>query len=235
MLNSACVGNMSQSTCVPFSKNCRTFNVCAATGCGKTVLMGNILREHNRLFEVKIESIVYSYNVYQQSFFELERDLGDKIHFIQGLASKEQLLSYSRPMIYIIDDLCEEAYNSQIVEQIFCVLAHHESIFCFLLGQNLYYKGSKSRTIQLNTVCTILLRNTRDKFQISRLARSMFSENYYVVLDAYKNCEENSPNGYFYLILDSSSSCPPPLRCRTKIFSHDSPVTVYLPKNGTYM
>lgn len=224
---------MSEHMCIPFSKNCRTFNICAATGCGKTVFMFNVIREHERLFETKIESILYSYNVYQHAFFELEKEMGDKIQFIQGLASKEQLLSCKRPMIYIIDDLCEEAYNSQLVEQIFCVLAHHEYIFCFLLSQNIFYHGTKARTIQLNSCCTILLRNTRDKYQISRIARSMFSENYYVVLDAYKDSEENSPNGYFYIILDTSSSCPSQLRVRSGIFKHDSPVKVYLPKNGT--
>ena len=67
----------------------------------------------------------------------------ENISFQQGLPSEEEMI--------IIDDLMDEACNSQVVELIFTRISHHRFCSCFYIVQNAFVQGKKQMTINLNT------------------------------------------------------------------------------------
>lgn len=218
-----------------FNKSCKTFQIVGGTGTGKSFLLASLLLEHEKMFELKIESILYCYKTFQDKFYELEAKLGEKIKFNEGLPSRELLSSVKTPCIVALDDLYQECYNSAVIEQLYTVDNHHSNLIPIILTQNCYYQGTKSRTINLNTQVIILTKCLRDIYQIRTLARSMFNEHYKTVLEAYKDCEKESKNNYFYLVLDASQGCDRRHKVRSSILSSDGCPVIYLPKSGEPM
>lgn len=77
--------------------------------------------------------------------------------------------------LLIADDRMNDASNNLELHTLFTKYVHHRSLSCMYLVQNLFMQGKASRTISLNTNYTVLFKNPRDKYQITLIARQMFS------------------------------------------------------------
>jgi hypothetical protein len=83
-----------------------------------------------------------------------------------------------------------------------------------------------SRDISLNAKYLVLLKNVRDKFKFSHLARQVFPEDSVGLYRAYLDATQR-PHGY--LILHLSQDTDDRLRFRTNIFPTENPPVIYAP------
>lgn len=89
------------------------------------------------------------------------------------------------------------------------------------MTQNLFQRGSRSRTIALNTYYLVLMKNVRDASQIAFLGRQLFPGHSNFLLEAYADATK-SPYGY--LLVDTSPHSEDKYRLRTHIFPGEDPI-----------
>ena len=87
--------------------------------------------------------------------------------------------------------------------------------------QNIFPKGSQSRTISINAQYQVLFRNPRDSLQISILARQLCPLNSKSFLEIYKRATHRA---YGYLF---TQSCPNEISYRTNVLPNEYPSIVY--------
>lgn len=201
-----------------FEAGC-THIVFGQSGSGKTQFIYKVLQNRQHVFNgnypVKIR---YYYGIWQDLFTKIEREIDD-ISFHQGLPTEEELLSFTDPNIHtliIIDDLMQEACNSQVVELIFTRLSHHRLLTCFYLLQNPFVQGKVQSTINTNTKYIEIFRSPRSLMQLRYLNSQLFPDSPGLLVEAYNdamNCDK-----YGYLVIDLTPHCPDDIRIRTKIF-----------------
>lgn len=107
------------------------------------------------------------------------------------------------------------------MEKLFTFSAHHRRLIIIYLNQNLYCKGSKSRTISLNTHFLILMKNSRDLSQIQCLSRQVFPGKGNLMVEAYRDCMKVR---YSYLVVDLSPAVSEEMRLRSMIFPEEDTV-----------
>jgi hypothetical protein len=73
----------------------------------------------------------------------------------------------------------------------------------------------------------VLMKNDRDKQQISILSKQISPNNSKYILEAYKDA---TVKPYDYLLLDFSPETNNIIRLRSKIFPHQFPMVTYLEK-----
>ena len=131
----------------------------------------------------------------------------------------------NKPCLIILDDLLNEAYSGEVCK-LFRKGSHHRNISVILITQNLFHQGNHCRTISLNAKYIVLLKNTRDKNQLTYLARQVYPEDsaglYEVYLEATKR-----PHGY--LVLDFEHDTDDLQRFRTHIFPGERPPAFHTP------
>ena len=128
--------------------------------------------------------------------------------------------------VIIIDDSMTEASENNEVQSLF-TRGRHLNFSIIYLAQNLFYQGKHSRSISLNTEYLILLKNVRDKSQISHLARQMYPSNSKFLKWAYQDATKNQ---YGYLFLDLKPYTDESLRVRSNILN-ETYQTIYIPTN----
>lgn len=122
-----------------------------------------------------------------------------------------------------MDDLASEADNEEI-SNLFTRNSHHLNLSVILLSQNLYQKGSHTRTISLNTKYLVVFKQPRDSSQIGFLARQIGQKNAKEIIRVY-NEVTRQPHGY--LVIDFTQDCNELLRYRTDIFNQFHSAIVY--------
>ena len=93
--------------------------------------------------------------------------------------------------------------------------------------ENLFPKGSEMRNISLNSNYIALMRNSRDRAQITHLARQMYPGRSECLTAAYEDATKDS---YGYLLLDFRNTTPEQLRVRTGLFPGDDMYAYRFPK-----
>lgn len=172
------------------------------------------------MFDPPPTKILYCHAIEQSLFLDMEKTL-PSIKFHKGLPSRDLLEEYSNSRmgnIIVLDDLMGSVVSDAEMEKLFTLGAHHRRLIVIYLNQNLYCKGSKSRTISLNTHFIVLMKNPRDLSQIQCLSRQVFPGQSKLMLEAYKDCTRRP---YGYLVLDLSPSAPEEMRLRSRIFPEE--------------
>ena len=167
--------------------------------------------------------ILHCHGIEQSLFTEMERTI-PSIAFHKGLPSEELLESYSHDPscnIIVLDDLMESVVSNSEMQKLFTLGAHHRRLTVIYLNQNIYCKGSKARTISLNTHFQILMKNPRGLSQIECLSRQVFPGKSKLLVEAYRDCMK-TPFGY--LVVDLSPTGEEERRVRSKIFQHEDTV-----------
>ena len=189
------------------------------SGSGKTRFILRVLQNMDKIFgEHPPLKIRYYYGIWQDNYDQMKREI-ENISFQQGLPSEEELMDFTDPKTHtmiIIDDLMDEACNSQVVELIFTRISHHRFCSCFYIVQNAFVQGKKQMTINLNTKYVEVFRSPRSLLQLTYLNNQIFPNNPGLLINSYKDIMNQEPFGY--ILIDLTAQCPDELRIRTKIF-----------------
>jgi len=138
---------------------------------GKTVFVQTLLKQRDRMFNVKISKILYCYGIWNESFGEMESD--SDISFMEGLPNESQVKELPAMSIIVFDDLMDQVSNNKYIESLFSRGSHHLNLCLIYISQNLFYQGVAARSITLNQHYIVLMRNSRDVRQIQYLARQI--------------------------------------------------------------
>lgn len=206
--------------------------VSGASKTGKTTFVYNLLTVKQSIF-TKIPNKVLLFYKYPQEIYKqmLNLNLIDELISIDDGFTYESVIEKVAPYknrngsVVIIDDAMTDITSD--FEQIFTNLSHHQNCSIIFLTQNLFYKDKTYRTMSLNTHYFIIMKNARDKQQISVLAKQFCPGNSTYVIKAY---EDATKYPYSYLVLDFTPDSPSSLRLRSRIFPHEFPYTIYLEK-----
>jgi hypothetical protein len=133
----------------------------------------------------------------------------------------EELTSDRQHTLIVLDDLMHRVVRDADMELLFTQGCHHRRLSVVFITQNLFPKGSRSRTIALNTYYLILMKNARDASQISMLSRQLYPGSSNLLVEAYRDATKN-PFGY--LVVDTSPRGDDRYRLRTNIFPGEEPV-----------
>jgi len=178
---------------------------------GKSELTRKIIQRYHKKFTHIVISGTTSHPL------ESNPDIGPKLSLNQDIIDPMSEVDgfEDHNILYVIDDLFQEACESKIISDCF-TKGRHKNISVILITQNLFLKGKYARTISLNCSHYILLR-TRDLTQIEMIGRQIFggggtSKKF---LDVYKTVVMGRP--FSYLLVDMALNTPPELELRSNI------------------
>ena len=123
--------------------------------------------------------------------------MGRRLQFHEGVPDNFANAG-NKPCLIILDNLLNEVYSGEECK-LFTKGSHHRNISVILITQNLCQQANYCRDISLNAKYIVLLKNTRDKNQITYLARQVYPENSAGLYKVYLEATEK-PHGY--LVLD---------------------------------
>ena len=204
--------------------------VSGGTGSGKTTFVKNLLTIKDQLFSKSPAKTFLFYRIMQPIYNEMEMSglidelVDTQTNFPTYDKIKEMVEQYkTEGCIIIFDDIMTQL-NDDFID-LFCNLSHHANLNIILLVQNLFCKDKVFRTLSLNSHYMVVMKNERDKNQISTLATQISPKNGSYVVQAYK---EATKYPYSYLFIDYHQETPNVIRLRNNIFPHEFPTVAYL-------
>ena len=106
--------------------------------------------------------------------------------------------------LMLTDDVMNEVSSNSMVSKLFTRGRSHLGCSLVLMLQNIFPKGTQSRTISINAQYQVLFRNPRDSLQISIFARQLYPHNSKDFLEIYKRATQR-PYGYLFCCFTQSS------------------------------
>ena len=157
----------------------------------------------------RLKKLIWNYCVEQPELFKTIKEIWAprQCEFIEGFP--EDLMSRleesnDRGSLCIFDDVMNEVSSNATISKLFTRGISHLGCSLVLMLQNIFPKGSQSRTISINAQYQVLFRNPRDSLQISILARQLCSLNSKSFLEIYKRATHRA---YGYLFCCFTQSC----------------------------
>ena len=203
--------------------------LCGPTGCGKTTWIVELLKHHEELCSHTPKKLIWIYGVEQPDLFETIGKIWfpRQCEFISGfpedlLTRLEQTSDHSS--LCIFDDVMNEVSSNSMVSKLFTRGRSHLDCSLVLMLQNIFPKGTQSRTISINAQCQVLFRNLRDSLQISIFARQLCPQNSRDFLEIYKRATQRL---YGYLFCCFTQFCSDEIRYRTNILPNEYPSILY--------
>jgi len=211
---------------LPCSSTC----ISAQTGAGKTRFVYRLLQHAKQMYaDEPPKKILYSFGIHQPLFDEMKNKIPN-ITFLKGLPTMEVVEDISADgchNLIVLDDLMHRVVQDVDMEMLFTQGCHHRRLSVIFITQNIFPRGSKSRTIALNTTYMVLMKNIRDVSQVATLGRQLFPGHSQVLTQSYADALSMSP--YNYLVLDMSPHSDDKYRLRTNVFPGEDTI-VYVPK-----
>jgi hypothetical protein len=219
---------------MPFDTRLKTsFNclVSGPTGSGKTTFVKNLLSIGDQIFTQKPKKVFLFYKKMQDMYLEMEKNglINEMIDVQNGMPSLDVIQEMVEPYkneggsLLIFDDSMT-SINSDF-ELLFCNSGHHDNCSIIFMTQNLFFQDKTFRTMSLNSHYIILLKNDRDKQQISILSKQISPNNSNYIVQSYLDATKDP---YNYLLLDFSPETKSIIRLRANIFPHQFPMVTYL-------
>lgn len=190
--------------------------VSGPTGSGKTVFVRRLLKNYKLLTTIKAEPlrVLYCYGQYQHG---VKSDIPKVIiHAVEGLANEDEINSF-RPHLIVIDDLMTELCDNNDMCTLFTKKSHHLNISVIFIVQNAFQQGKVMRTLRLNSQYDVLMKNPRDKLQITIIGKQMGNTKF--IEEAFKDAT-SVPFGY--LCIDNKNDTEDKYRIRTRLFPEEN-------------
>lgn len=208
---------------IPFQP-CSSMCISGETGSGKTRFVYRLLTHLDEMYvKEPPKRILYCYGIHQPLFDKIEQHISNlKLH--HGLPSNEtiqDLTSDRQHTLIVLDDLMHRVVQDVDMELLFTQGCHHRRLSVIFITQNIFPRGSKSRTIALNTYYLVLMKNMRNASQISVLGRQLYPGRSKLLIDAYTDATKQA---FGYLVVDTSPQGNDKYRLRTNIFPEEEPV-----------
>ena len=118
----------------------------------------------------------------------------------------------------IFDDVMNEVNSNATISKLFTRGRSHLGCSLVLMLQNIFPKGSQSRTISINAQYQVHFHNPRDSLQISILGRQLCPLNSKSFLEIYKRAMLRA---YGYLFCCFAQSCPDEVRYHTNVLPNE--------------
>lgn len=207
--------------------------ISGASKSGKTTLVQNLLSVRHDIFTTNPDRILLFFKFMQDVYQEmLEKKYVDELLDVSSTDfSFETIVEKVKPYkngngtLIIFDDSMTDIWED--FEQIFTNISHHQNCSVVFITQNLFFNNKVYRTMSLNAHYFFLMKNERDKQQISILAKQFCPGNTTYVIQAFN---EATKDPYSYLMLDFTQESPGCLKLRSHIFPHQFPYRIYLEK-----
>lgn len=139
---------------IPFQL-CSSMCISGQTGSGKTQFVYRLLTHLNDLYDgdpPKKYCIVTAFiNLYLTKLMEQRFSILLLHHGVPTNKAIEELTFDRQHALIILDDLMHRVVRDAEMELLFTQGCHHRRLSVVFITQNLFPKGSKSRTIALNT------------------------------------------------------------------------------------
>lgn len=197
-----------------------TILVSGPTSSGKTMIIYNLIRHRQQIFDIS-EKINVLYCLPARQKIEVPSDIRGDIKFAENIPDFNTIQG---PAIVVLDDLASEVDSS--VVQAFVRHSHHRNLTIILVTHNIFDTGKKNffRTISLNTSLFFLTRNRRDSRQISVLGSQLLPSNPKALVEIYNDATSRK---FGYLIIDCGQNTDEKLRFRTNIFPSEGGTIIY--------
>lgn len=181
------------------------FNLMIAgpTSSGKTHLIRDLLSHHSATIYINkdVIDVLWCYGQMQSLYTQGLSKV--RMNYHQGLISTSELEEI-KPDIIVIDDLMAESSSEREVGNLFTRVSHHLGISVIFIVQNLFYQSKQMRTLSLNSHYIILMKNPRDKLQVTYLGRQIMP----LHSKFFKSVYEDATKGpYSNLIIDLHPLC----------------------------
>ena len=187
--------------------------IAGSSGCGKSTFVADLMKHREKVFDKKIEKIIYCAKFKTSIPSSLKDD--SIMTFHEGCPTEEMLENVGGKIVFfIIDDLLESCFSSTIISQLF-TQGRNRGISTCLLSQNLFPQYARARNISLNSNYLVVFRNHRDSSSINNLSRQVQPLNSKAFSDMFINSVEKP---YSYLFLDFSPNTPQAFRFSQDIF-----------------
>ena len=184
--------------------------LCGPTRCGKTTWIVELLRHHEELCTHTPKKLIWIYGVEQPDLFETIRKIWFpcQCEFVDGFP--EDLLTCleqtsDRGSLCIFDDVMNGVSSNSLVSRLFTRRRSHLGCSLVLMLQNIFPKGTQSRTISINSQYQVLFHYPRDSLQISIFAHQLCPHNSKDFLEIFKRAAQR-PYGYLFCCF--TQSCP---------------------------
>ena len=175
------------------------------------------------------KKLIWIYGVEQPELFKTIEEIWTprQCEFIEGFP--EDLMSRLEQTndcgsLCIFDDVMNEVSSNATISKLFTRGRSHLGCSVPLMLQNIFPKGSQSRTISINAQYQVLFRNPRDSLQILILARQLCPLNSKSFLEIYKRATHRA---YGYLFCCFTQFCLDEIRYRTNVLPNEQPCIEY--------
>lgn len=207
--------------------------ISGASKSGKTTLVQNLLAIRDDMFTTNPDHVIIFYKYMQDVYQEmLANNLVDELLDVNSqdfnfdvISEKVRPFKDGNGSLIIFDDSMTDLTGD--FEQIFTNISHHQNCSVIFITQNLFFNNKAYRTMSLNAHYFFLMKNERDKQQISILAKQFCPGNTTYVIQSFN---EATKAPFSYLMLDFTQESPACLKLRSHIFPHQFPYRIYLEK-----
>lgn len=178
-----------------------TMIISGGTGCGKSTLTKELLKNMHTVFYPVPEKIYWAYSIYQPGYIELEKI--PNLELIQGVPNFEELSKQkSLPKLLVLDDLVTELQKSQELINLFTKGSHHFNCSIIYITQNPFLGN---RSCRINSKIMILFKNPADKLAPLSIGRQLFPKQNKFFSLAFDDATK-APHTYLVLDLNQSTS-----------------------------
>ena len=123
-------------------------------------------------------------------------------------------LDVSQRNLIVLDDLMAQPGKDKRFSDHFTKGSHHRNLSIIYIVQNIFHQDKKMRNISLNAHYIVLFKSSRDKQQISMLARQVYSGR---VLEFVRSYEDGTSRRHWFLMLDLKPTTSDQDRLKTNI------------------
>ena len=200
-----------------------TMFIAGPTGSGKTHLVNRILKHRETMIKPDVQELIWFHGQDQPFHLTLKTNYPD-MTFIDGLPDSINFDPTVRRLI-IVDDLMGQVKGGTM-GNLFTKGSHHTNTSVIFIVQNLFSQNSPEiRTMSLNCLYMIIMKNPRDKQQVGVLDTQMFPGKGRFLTSVYEDATKK-PHGYLFIATNQYTHDD--LRVRTHIFPDDSKNLVYI-------
>lgn len=190
--------------------------IAGSSGTGKTVLTRSLLKDYRATTTITKPrlSVWWCHGQEQELHGEVLPNVD--IKYINEFVSDFD--SDDKPDVVVYDDLMSEIAGNKSLTDVFTKKRHHEGVSVIFIIQNLFFQSKEMRTISLNTMYFILLKNPRDRLQVMALGRQIFpnDQSYFT-----RTVEDAFREPFSHLIVDMTSQCQEDRRLRQRVKEGD--------------
>ena len=173
---------------------------------GKTMMITEILKHLDTMFDCKFESVTVSIPencaILMSEFLSKVREILPDVHIVQGLPKLTDFIGDDRPKLLVIEDQQMQLESSKQYTEAFHRWSHHSSLSLIYSVQNIFGRQSFSRLQTTNVKYCILLDNPSDQLSLSHISSRIFPSNPGLLRQAMDFVQDRSDIKFKYIMLD---------------------------------